>query len=184
MHYSITNSMSQSSGMTNNSLNKTSKNSLTIGTSVLWLASNLIQLHTVGSSFSGHYRLCDIFQFIPIQDGKLYGLLSTFMGTLCLLNQSIPRMTSMPFESKTIRLAIKSTPYFKVQPMSYYLPSTSLLSSLTSIQKQHRRLGCLRGYLVDSSTNAVLLNSVRARFPRWFSASGHWGMRWPLSTKL
>jgi hypothetical protein len=29
-----------------------------------------------------------------------------------LLNQSIPRMTSMPFEFKTIRLATKSTPLF------------------------------------------------------------------------
>jgi hypothetical protein len=34
------------------------------------------------------YRLCDIFQFIPIRGGKLYGLLNMSMGTLCLLNQS------------------------------------------------------------------------------------------------
>jgi hypothetical protein len=66
----------------------------------------LIQLHTVGSSFS------DILQLIPIQGGKLYGLLSTSMGTLFLLNQSIPRMTPVPFESKTIRLATKSALLF------------------------------------------------------------------------
>jgi hypothetical protein len=48
----------------------------------------LIQLHLVGSSFSDDYRLCDIFQFIPIRGGKLYGLLSMSMGTLCLLHQS------------------------------------------------------------------------------------------------
>jgi hypothetical protein len=72
----------------------------------------LIRLHTVGSSFSDDYKLGDILQFIPIRDGKLYGLLSTSMATLCLLNQSIPRMTSMPSESKTIRLATKSTPLF------------------------------------------------------------------------
>jgi hypothetical protein len=70
----------------------------------------LIQIHTAGSSLSVDYRLGDILQFIPIRGGKLYGLLSTSMGTLCLLNQSFSRMTSMPFESKTIRLATKSTP--------------------------------------------------------------------------
>jgi hypothetical protein len=59
----------------------------------------------VGSPFIDDYRLGDILLFIPIRGGKLYGLLSTSMGTLCLLNQSIPRMTSMPFESKPIRLA-------------------------------------------------------------------------------
>jgi hypothetical protein len=48
----------------------------------------LIQPHLVGSSFSDDYRLCDIFQSIPIRGGKIYGLLSTYMGTLCLLNQS------------------------------------------------------------------------------------------------
>jgi hypothetical protein len=69
----------------------------------------LIQLHTVDTSFSDDYRLGDILQFITIQGGKLYGLLSTSTGTLCLLNQSILRMTSMPFESKRIRLATKST---------------------------------------------------------------------------
>jgi hypothetical protein len=47
----------------------------------------LIQLHTVGNFVSCDYRLCDIFQFIPIRGGKLYGLISTFMGTLrCLTN--------------------------------------------------------------------------------------------------
>jgi hypothetical protein len=72
----------------------------------------LIQLHMVGSSFINDYRLGDILQFIPIRGGKLYGPLSTSMDTLCLFNQSIPRMTSIPFESKTIRPVIKSTPLF------------------------------------------------------------------------
>jgi hypothetical protein len=72
----------------------------------------LIQLHMVGSSFSDDYRLGDILQFIPIRGGKLYGLICTSMGTLCLLNQSISRMIAMPFESKTIRLVTKSTPLF------------------------------------------------------------------------
>jgi hypothetical protein len=49
----------------------------------------LIQLHLVGSSFSYDYRLCNIFQFIPIRGGKLCGLLIMSMGTLCLLNQSL-----------------------------------------------------------------------------------------------
>jgi hypothetical protein len=46
----------------------------------------LIQFHLVGSSFSNDYRLCDIFQFIPIRGGKLYGLLNMSMCTLCLCN--------------------------------------------------------------------------------------------------
>jgi hypothetical protein len=41
----------------------------------------------VDSSFSYDYMLGNILQFIPIRGGKLYGLLSTFMGNLCLLNQ-------------------------------------------------------------------------------------------------
>jgi hypothetical protein len=53
----------------------------------------LIQLHAIGNSFSYDYRLCDIFLSLPIQAGKLYGLLSKSMSILCLLNQSIPRMT-------------------------------------------------------------------------------------------
>jgi hypothetical protein len=48
----------------------------------------LIQLHLVGNSFSDDYRPYDIFQFIPIQGGMLYGLLSMSVGTLFLLNQS------------------------------------------------------------------------------------------------
>jgi hypothetical protein len=94
----------------------------------------LIQLHMVGSSFRDDYRLGDILQFIHIRGGKLYGLLSTSMGNLCLLNQSITRMTLMPFESKTIRLMTKSTPLFYDSTYG----TLSLLGSLTSIQKQHR----------------------------------------------
>jgi hypothetical protein len=42
----------------------------------------------------------------------------------------------MPFDSKRIRLATKSTPpYFKIQLKAYYLPNTSLLRPLTSIQQ-------------------------------------------------
>jgi hypothetical protein len=98
------------------------------------------------------------------------------MGTLCLLNQSIPRMTSMPFEFKTIRLATKSTPpYFKVQLMSQCLPDTSFLRSLTSIQNNIGSLEYLRGYMVNLSSNVVLLLSAMVGFPRRFSVSGH---RW------
>jgi hypothetical protein len=44
----------------------------------------LIQLHLVGSSFSKDYRLCDIFQFIPIQGGKLERRLGTIYVYLLL----------------------------------------------------------------------------------------------------
>jgi hypothetical protein len=59
-------------------------------------------------------------------------------------------MTSMPFKSQTMRLATKSTPYFKIHLKAYCLPGTSLLRSVTSTQKQHRA-EYLRGYMVDSS---------------------------------
>jgi hypothetical protein len=53
----------------------------------------------------------------------------------CLTNP-ISRVASMPFDSKRIRLAIKSTPpYFKIQLKAYCLSNTSLLRPLTSIQQ-------------------------------------------------
>jgi hypothetical protein len=80
--------MSQSGGMTDNS----SKKNIGKLINPRYLESStdtqLIQLHLVGSSFSDDYKLCDIFQFIPIRGGKLYELLSMHMGTLYLLNQS------------------------------------------------------------------------------------------------
>jgi hypothetical protein len=56
----------------------------------------------------------------------------------------------MPFDFKSIRLVTKSTPppYSKIQPMSYCHPDTSLLRSLTYIQKQHQTSEYLQGYLV------------------------------------
>jgi hypothetical protein len=88
-HYSVTNSMSQSGGVTDNSLKKASGKLINHWYLESLTDTQLIQFHLVGSSFSYDYELCDIFQFIPIQGGKLYELLSTFMGTLCLLNQSL-----------------------------------------------------------------------------------------------
>jgi hypothetical protein len=70
----------------------------------------------------------------------------------------------MPFESKTIRLATKSTPLFKIQPLAHYLQDASLLRSLTSIQRQHQPSEYLRGYMVDSSSNVILLALARVGF--------------------
>jgi hypothetical protein len=80
--------MSQSGGMTDNSSKKDIRKLINQWYLESMTDTQLIQLHLVGSSFSDDYRLCNIFQFIPIRGGKLYGLLSTSMGTLCLLNQS------------------------------------------------------------------------------------------------
>jgi hypothetical protein len=88
-HYSVTNSMSQLGGMTNNSLKKASGKLINHWYLESLTNTQLIQLHLVGSSFSYDYGLCDIFQFIPIRGGKLYGLLNMSMGALCLLNQSL-----------------------------------------------------------------------------------------------
>jgi hypothetical protein len=71
----------------------------------------LIQLHMAGSSFSYDYGLGDILQFILIQGGKLERCLGTIYGYLVLASPIlIPKVTSLPFESKTLRLATKSTP--------------------------------------------------------------------------
>jgi hypothetical protein len=80
--------MSRSGGMTDNSSKKDIRKLINHWYLESVTNTQLIQLHLVGSSFSDDYRLYDIFQFIPIQGGKLYGLLNTSMGTLCLLNQS------------------------------------------------------------------------------------------------
>jgi hypothetical protein len=80
--------MSGSGGMTNNSSKKALEKLINHWYLESLTDTQLIQLHLVGSSFSYDYGLYDIFQFIPIRGGKLYGLLSTSMGTLCLLNQS------------------------------------------------------------------------------------------------
>jgi hypothetical protein len=84
----------------------------------------------------------------------------------------------MPFESTIIRLVTQSTPpppYFKVQLMSWCLPDTSFLRLLTSIQNNIGSLEYLRGYMVDLSSNVVLLVLGMVGFPRRFSVSGH---RW------
>jgi hypothetical protein len=80
--------MSRSGGMTDNSSKKDIRKLINHWYLESVTNTQLIQLHLVGSSFSDDYRLYDIFQFIPIQGGKPYGLLNTSMGTLCLLNQS------------------------------------------------------------------------------------------------
>jgi hypothetical protein len=46
----------------------------------------------------------------PFRVVSLTDFLAQLISTLCLLNQSIPRMTSMPFDSKIMRLVTKSTP--------------------------------------------------------------------------
>jgi hypothetical protein len=81
--------MSQSGGMTDNSLKKASGKLINHWYLESLTDTQLIQLHLVGNSFSYDYGLCDIFQFTPIRSGKLYGHLSMSMSTLCLLNQSL-----------------------------------------------------------------------------------------------
>jgi hypothetical protein len=80
--------MAWSGGITNNSSKKASEKLINHWYLESLTDTHLIQFHLVGSFFSDDYRLCDMLQFIPIGGGKLYGHLSTSMGTLCLLNQS------------------------------------------------------------------------------------------------
>jgi hypothetical protein len=64
----------------------------------------------------------------PFRVVSLTDFLAQSISTLCLLNQSIPRMTSMPFDSKIMRLVTKSTPVFYDSPLgiaalwAYLLP--------------------------------------------------------------
>jgi hypothetical protein len=135
----------------------------------------LVPLHTFGGSLRCGYSLCDTLNSFLSRVVSLKDFLAQSMGILCLLNQSISRMTSMPFESKIIRLAIKSAPpYFKIQHKAYCLPDISLRRSLTSIQKKN--FGppeYLRGYMVNSSSNLLLLISAMVGFLGQFDANGH-----------
>jgi hypothetical protein len=80
----------------------------------------------------------------------------------------------MPFESKIIRLATKSTPpYFKIQPLAYCLAGKSPLRSLTSIERQHQPSEYLWDYMVNSSSSVILFISARVGFLMQFSANGH-----------
>jgi hypothetical protein len=78
--------MSWLGGMADNSSKKASEKLINHWYLEFLTDTQLIQLHLVGSTFRYDYELCDVFQFIPIRGGKLYGLLSMSMGTLCLLN--------------------------------------------------------------------------------------------------
>jgi hypothetical protein len=60
-HYSVTNSMSQSGDMTDNSSKKASGKLINHWYLESLTDTQLIQLHLVGSSFSYDYGLCDIF---------------------------------------------------------------------------------------------------------------------------
>jgi hypothetical protein len=91
----------------------------------------------------------------------------------CLTNP-ISRVTSRPFDSKRIRLATKSTPLILRFTLWHIIfRMRLLLGSLTSIQIQHRPSKYLQGYMVDSSSNVVLLILARVGFLRQFSANGH-----------
>jgi hypothetical protein len=119
----------------------------------------LVPLHTFGGSLRCGYSLYDTLNSFQSRVVSLKDFLAQSMGILCLLNQSISRMTSMPFESKIIRLAIKSTPpYFKIQHNAYCLPDISLRRSLTSIQK--KTLGLLSIFGVTWSTLPLIFSCL------------------------
>jgi hypothetical protein len=128
--------MSRSGGMTDTSSKKASEKLINHWYLESLTDTQLIQLHLVGSSFSDDYRLCDIFQFTPIQGGKLYGLLNMSIGTLCLLNQSYFKsdVYCLWFQENKVGDKVYP-PYFKTQLKAYCLLNTSLLRSLTSTQQ-------------------------------------------------
>jgi hypothetical protein len=169
--------MSQLGGTTDNSSKKTSENLLTTGTLSPWLTSNwfsftwLVALLAITTCSTIYFNS---FLFEVVSFMNFWARL--WVPYACLTNP-ISRVTSMPFDSKRIRLATKSTPpYFKIQPMAHCLQDVSLLGLLTSIQRQHRPSEYLQGYMVDLSSNIVLLISARVGFLRQFSASGYrWG---------
>jgi hypothetical protein len=55
--------------------------------------------------------------------------------------------------------------------MAYCLVGASPLRLLTSIQRQHRPYEYLQDYMVDSSSNVMLLILTRVGFLRQFSAN-------------
>jgi hypothetical protein len=76
----------------------------------------LVHLHMISNTLGSDYRLCDKLQFVSFRVVNLIDFLAQSINTLCLLNESIPRMTSILFDSKTMRLVIKSTPLFYDSP--------------------------------------------------------------------
>jgi hypothetical protein len=68
----------------------------------------------VGSSFSNDYRLCDIFQSFLFEVVSFMDFSTCLWVPYACLTNPISRVMSMPFDSKRIRLATKSTPYFKI----------------------------------------------------------------------
>jgi hypothetical protein len=75
----------------------------------------------------------------------------------CLTNPS-SRVMSMPFYSNRIRLVTKSTPYFKIQHMPYCLPEYVSPKVPNFHQKTISVFEYLRGIMVDSSSNVILLD--------------------------
>jgi hypothetical protein len=70
----------------------------------------LVHLHTIGNSLGSEHRSTTNSISFPSGVVSLMDFLEQSISALYLLNQSIPRMMSMPFDFKTIRLATKSTP--------------------------------------------------------------------------
>jgi hypothetical protein len=102
---SIINSMSRSGGIPGNSSGNTSGYSQAIPISFKEVPCTLLSRLTCSAGIVALNST-----MVPSSLVNLMALLAHKMTPTYFLNQSIPRMISMPFESKTIRFARKSTP--------------------------------------------------------------------------
>src|SRR6185295_14129469 len=118
----MTNSMSQSGGIPGSSSGKTSGYSFTTGTSSKDLAS---MPNTIGSD-----PLSRVWQVTRTPSGfvRCTTLSVQPMRPLCQLNQSIPRITSIPLDLSTTRSAKNSTPLKLI--LTHKQPSWHLMSPL------------------------------------------------------
>ena len=105
---SIANLLSLSGGSHGNSSRNTSEYSHTTGTSKSVFSSTPSRLYTCGTSqdFKGSTST-----FFPMGCSRVTSRGEQEMTPLCLVNQSIPRITSIPSDFNTVRSAMKGIPW-------------------------------------------------------------------------
>jgi hypothetical protein len=177
--------MSRSGGTTVNSLKKTSENSLTTDTLGPWLASYWLSFTWLTTPLAMTTDLAIYSSSFLSKVVSLKDILAKFMCIMCFLNQSLFQKWHQCLWIQNNKAGDKVYPplILRFNLWHIVLRMCLLLWPLTSVQRQHRLSEYLRGYMVDSSSNVVLLISARVGFLRQFNANGHWQVRWHFCTQ-
>jgi hypothetical protein len=130
---------------------------------------------------------------LPLLGVNLISFLAQSISPLCLLSQSIPSITSIPFHSRTMRLAKNSTPLIRMLTIEHTcLASISPLGELTIIQffstdngrlYSHTKLATTNECDAPESNNTIALLSLTRIVPMitsgaaWASSMATWFTR-------